>query len=52
MESADFLTAVLFVWEKSYVLCKTTVGFRKIVYDGLSKEVEEVDAAAISNCES
>ena len=37
METADFLTAVLFVWEKSHVLCKTTVGVRKIVYDGLSK---------------
>ena len=35
--TADFLTAVLFVWEKSHVLCKTTVGVRKIVYDGLSK---------------
>ena len=31
METADFLTAVLFVWEKSHVLCKTTVGVRKIV---------------------
>ena len=37
METADFLTAVLFIWEKSHVLCKTTVGVRKIVYDGLSK---------------
>ena len=37
METADFLTSVLFVWEKSHVLCKTTVGVRKIVYDGLSK---------------
>ena len=36
-ETADFLTAVLFVWEKSHVLCKTTVGVRKIVNDGLSK---------------
>ena len=32
-ETADFLTAVLFVWEKSHVLCKRTVG----VNDGLSK---------------
>ena len=37
METADFLTAVLFVWEKSHVLCKRTVGVRKIVDDGLSK---------------
>ena len=36
-ETADFLTAVLFVWEKSHVLCKRTVGVRKIVSDGLSK---------------
>ena len=36
-ETADFLTAVLFVWEKSHVLCKRTVGVRKIVNDGLSK---------------
>ena len=31
------LTTVLFVWEKSHVLCKRTVGVRKIVNDGLSK---------------
>ena len=37
METADFLTAVLFVWEKSHVLCKRTGGVRKIVNDGLSK---------------
>ena len=37
METADFLTAVLFVWEKSHVLGKTTVAVRKIVYDGLSR---------------
>ena len=37
METADFLNAVLFVCEKSHVLCKTTVGVRKIVYDGLSR---------------
>ena len=36
-ETADFLTAVLFVWEKLRVLCKRTVGVRKIVNDGLSK---------------
>ena len=36
-ETADFLTAVLFVWEKSYVLWKRTLGVRKIVNDGLSK---------------
>ena len=36
-ETADFLTAVLFVWEKSHVLCKRTVSVRKIVNDGLSK---------------
>ena len=36
-ETADFLTAVLFVWEKSHVLCKKTVDVRKIVNDGLSK---------------
>ena len=36
-ETADFLTAVLFVWEKSHVLCKRTVGVRKIANDGLSK---------------
>ena len=36
-ETADFPTAVLFVWKKSYVLCKRTVGVRKIVNDGLSK---------------
>ena len=36
-ETVDFLTAVLFVWEKSLVLCKITVGVRKIVFDGLSK---------------
>ena len=33
----DFLTAVLFVWEKSHVLCKRTVSVQKIVNDGLSK---------------
>ena len=37
METADFLTAVLFVWENSHVLCKRPVGVRKIVDDGLSK---------------
>ena len=37
METADFLTSVLLVWEKSHVLCKRTVGVRKIVNDGLSK---------------
>ena len=39
METADFLTAMLFLWKKSHVLCKRTVqvGIRKIVYDGLSK---------------
>ena len=37
METADFLTAVLIVLEKLHVLCKTTVGVRKIVYDGLSR---------------
>ena len=37
METADFLTAVFFVWEKSHVLRKRTVGVRKIVNDGLSK---------------
>ena len=36
-ETADFLTAMLFVWEKTHVLCKRTVGVRKIVNDGLSK---------------
>ena len=36
-ETAEFLTAVLFVWEKSHVLRKRTVGVRKIVNDGLSK---------------
>ena len=36
-EIADFLTAMLFVWEKSHVLRKTTVGVRKIANDGLSK---------------
>ena len=36
-ETADFLTAVLFVWEKSHVFYKRTVGVRKIVNDGLSK---------------
>ena len=36
-ETADFLTAVLFVWEKSHVLCKRKVGVPKIVNDGLSK---------------
>ena len=33
-ETADFLTAVLFIWEKSHVLCKRTLGVRKIVNDG------------------
>ena len=37
METTDFLTAVLFVWKKSHVLRKRTVGVRKIVYDGLSR---------------
>ena len=37
METSDFLTAVLFVWKKSHVLCKRTVGVRKIVNDRLSK---------------
>ena len=36
-ETADLLTAELFVWEKSHVLCKRTVGVRKIFNDGLSK---------------
>ena len=36
-ETADFVTAVLFVWEKSHVLCKRTVVAQKIVNDGLSK---------------
>ena len=40
-ETADFLTAVLFIWEKSHVLCKRTLGVRKIVNDGLSKHALE-----------
>ena len=36
-ETADFLTAVLFVWEKSHVLCRRIVGVWKIVNDGLSE---------------
>ena len=36
-ETADFLTVVLFVWEKSHALCKRTVGVRKIVNDEFSK---------------
>ena len=36
-ETADFLTAVLFVWEKSHLLCKRIVGVRKIVNDGCQK---------------
>ena len=36
METVDFLNALLFGWEKSYVLCKNN-SVRKIVNDGLSK---------------
>ena len=35
MQTVDFLTAVLFGWEKSHLLCNNSV--RKIVNDRLSK---------------